>query len=413
MLELGGNNLSGSIPSVLSNLSNLNYLYLYQNQLTGEIPSLLQNLSNLTHFDLSHNQITGKVPVWVVGMTSLEYLDLAHNQLSGTITGQDSVAERIASDGTPLPNLFFLGLNSNRLTGGVPEVLQVLTGLEELYINSNALEGEIPTSLTNLTNLTSADFTYNALYTDDPTLRAFLSSVDSDWEDYQTVAPEDVTLTYVDSTTFELGWTPILYTEDPGGYRVKAGINSGGPYILYDTTIDKGASGMTVTVPSPNQTYYFVVQTRTEPHGNNDNTLDSEFSAEVTSGDKPDINVRYGNKNFADESDTNLGTRPTGLIKGSQFVFTIENLGASPLVLKGVPVVVLYGADAGKFMVSAQPADDTLGVGESTTFTLEADPSWADLPPGSTETVTFGIGMGNNDPDEHPYNFTITVTVQY
>jgi hypothetical protein len=237
--------------------------------------------------------------------------------------------------------------------------------------------------------------------------------VNSDWEDYQTVAPEDVTLTYVDSTTFELAWTPILYTGDSGGYRVKAGISSGGPYMLYDTTADKSASGMTVTVPDPNLTYYFVVQTRTEPHGSNDNMLDSEFSTEVTSADKPDINVRYGSVNFADDSHKNIGTKPASVIKTGQFVFTIENLGASPLVLKGVPLVVLYGADADKFMVSAQPADDTLGAGESTTFTLEADPSWADLPGGSTETVTLGIGMGNNDPDEHPYNFTITVTVQY
>jgi hypothetical protein len=94
-------------------------------------------------------------------------------------------------------------------------------------------------------------------------------------------------------------------------------------------------------------------------------------------------------------------------------VFTIENLGASPLLLTGAPLIVIYGADSDKFVVSAQPAEDTIGVGESTTFILEADPGWADLPPGSTETVTFGIGMGNNDPDEHPYNFTITITVDY
>jgi hypothetical protein len=280
-------------------------------------------------------------------------------------------------------------------------------------MNSNALLGEIPSSLTDLTNLTSADFGYNALYTDDPSLQAFLDGVNPGWENTQTVAPEDVTFTYLDPMTFWLEWTQILYTGDDGGYRVMIGLNSGGPYILYDTTVDKATTGMVVTVPDPGQIYYFVVQTRTESHASNSNTVDSDYSAEVNSGDLPDINVRLGGRNFADGSDTNAGTVPANYIKTHQFVFTIENLGASPLLLTGAPLIVIYGADSDKFVVSAQPAEDTIGVGESTTFILEADPGWADLPPGSTETVTFGIGMGNNDPDEHPYNFTITITVDY
>jgi Leucine-rich repeat (LRR) protein len=42
------NNLTGTIPTELGNLSNLTRLYLSSNELTGTIPTELGNLSNLT-----------------------------------------------------------------------------------------------------------------------------------------------------------------------------------------------------------------------------------------------------------------------------------------------------------------------------------------------------------------------------
>jgi hypothetical protein len=421
-LQLAHNAFTGTIPTELGDLSNLTYLFLENNALSGNIPSALQNLPNLRQLNLSYNNLTGSVPTWVRFLDNLQRLDLSDNSLTGTVTGQATgptlSGENSGSQGdfldfTPLTNLEYLDLSGNQLSGAIPSILGVLTSLEDLYLNSNMLSGEIPTSLMNLTVLDSADIGYNALYTDDPSLQAFLDTVDPDWDETQTVVPEDVYLVYLDASTIEVRWTPITYQSDPGGYRVLYSLFSGGPYTLYDTTADKTISEMEITLPNPSIVAYLVVQTRTEPHSYNDNTVDSEYSEEVVTGNLPDINVRYRSMNFADGSSTNLGTRPANLIKNTQFVFTIENLGASPVLLTGAPLVVLYGPDADKFMISAQPVDDTLGVGESTTFTLEADPSWADLPGGSTETVTFGIGIANNDPDENPYNFTITVTVQY
>ena len=43
-LELGSNNLTGSIPPEIGNLTNLTYLFIYDNQLTGEIPESICNL---------------------------------------------------------------------------------------------------------------------------------------------------------------------------------------------------------------------------------------------------------------------------------------------------------------------------------------------------------------------------------
>ena len=52
-IELGYNNLNGSIPPELANLTNLDYLYLNNNQLSGSIPPQLGNLSNLQYLQLN------------------------------------------------------------------------------------------------------------------------------------------------------------------------------------------------------------------------------------------------------------------------------------------------------------------------------------------------------------------------
>ena len=61
-LFLGGNQLTGKIPSELGSLANLRSLSLRDNQLTGEIPAELGRLTNLTVLYLSGNQLTGCVP---------------------------------------------------------------------------------------------------------------------------------------------------------------------------------------------------------------------------------------------------------------------------------------------------------------------------------------------------------------
>ena len=61
-LDLRDNQLSGSIPSELGNLANLERLTLYDNELSGSIPSELGNLANLQGLWLDGNQLSAGAP---------------------------------------------------------------------------------------------------------------------------------------------------------------------------------------------------------------------------------------------------------------------------------------------------------------------------------------------------------------
>jgi hypothetical protein len=76
-------------------------------------------------------------------------------------------------------------------------------------------------------------------------------------------------------------WTPIAYTDDTGGYRVFVSTASGSGYALVTTTADKSLPGATLTGLTPGADYYVVVDTVTNPHANNGNTVISERTAEV------------------------------------------------------------------------------------------------------------------------------------
>ena len=87
-LWLHGNQLSGSIPPELGNLTNLISLYLYRNQLSGQIPPELGNLANLTDLRLNSNYLSGQIPPELGNLANLRYLRLFGNyQLSGCVPG--------------------------------------------------------------------------------------------------------------------------------------------------------------------------------------------------------------------------------------------------------------------------------------------------------------------------------------
>ena len=109
-LLLRSNQLSGSIPSELGNLVNLQSLSLGFNQLSGNIPPDLGNLTNLQHLALNTNQLNGSIPSELGNLANLQFLSVAANQLSGSIPPELG----------NLTNLRELRLNINQLSGSSP-----------------------------------------------------------------------------------------------------------------------------------------------------------------------------------------------------------------------------------------------------------------------------------------------------
>ena len=84
-MELSFNQLTGTIPPELGNLSSLTFLYLHANRLTGTIPPELGNLTSLEGLGVHGNQLTGTIPTELGNLSSLTFLYLHDNQLTGTI----------------------------------------------------------------------------------------------------------------------------------------------------------------------------------------------------------------------------------------------------------------------------------------------------------------------------------------
>ncbi|KEH25790.1 LRR receptor-like kinase [Medicago truncatula] len=140
--------------------TNLHSLSLFGNLLEGPIPDGFGKVMNsLEYLSLSENNLQGDIPSFFSNMCTLDTLDLSNNNLSGEISSfinKNSVCNRhIFTD---------LDLSHNRITGALPECINLLSELEYLYLDGNALEGEInELHLTNFSKLKVLSLSYNSL----------------------------------------------------------------------------------------------------------------------------------------------------------------------------------------------------------------------------------------------------------
>ena len=176
-LDLGSNNLEGSIPPELGNLTNLTVLDLGFNGLTGSIPPEIGSLAGLEVLDLRGDNLEGSIPPELGNLTNLTVLDLGFNGLTGSIPPEigrlsglevldlrgDNLEGSIPPELGNLTNLTVLDLGFNGLTGSIPPEIGRLSGLEVLDLRGDNLEGSIPPELGNLTNLTVLDLGFNDL----------------------------------------------------------------------------------------------------------------------------------------------------------------------------------------------------------------------------------------------------------
>jgi len=142
-INLAFNNLTGTLPNSIGNLTHLNSISLHINAIGGNIPASIGRLTNLTSLDLGENKFTGTIPDSLASLVNLTALDLDGNQITGTIPSWIG----------NFSNLQFLWLQYNSLSGSIPSSLGNLTALQYLVLQNNQLSGPIPASFGNFNNL--------------------------------------------------------------------------------------------------------------------------------------------------------------------------------------------------------------------------------------------------------------------
>ena len=140
-INLGYNNLNGTLPASLGNLSELQRLIIFTEPLvSGTLPASLGNLSKLQLLEIEYTQISGSIPESLGNLKQLTQLFLAKNELSG------SIPESLGN----LSSLKILYLFGNQLTGNLPNSFASLPQIQSLHLYANRFSGCIPSAYTAL-----------------------------------------------------------------------------------------------------------------------------------------------------------------------------------------------------------------------------------------------------------------------
>ncbi|KAJ9703208.1 hypothetical protein PVL29_004835 [Vitis rotundifolia] len=224
-LHLRNNNLIGELPSSLKKCKSLSFIDLTKNRLFGKIPPWIGgNLPNLTIcqlkkiqiLDLSGNNISGTIPRCLNNFTAMtkkgsltitynfssenpnsaigdwsyvdrglvkwkgrywSYVDrelvkwkgreFEYKNTLGLVKiidlSSNKLTEEIPKEVTDLLELVSLNFSRNNLTGLIPTTIGQLKSLDVLDLSQNQLIGEIPSSLSKIDRLSTLDLSNNNL----------------------------------------------------------------------------------------------------------------------------------------------------------------------------------------------------------------------------------------------------------
>eukprot|EP00934_Nitzschia_sp_Nitz4_P005657 Nitzschia sp. Nitz4//scaffold162_size51285//31375//32697//NITZ4_006972-RA/size51285-processed-gene-0.35-mRNA-1//1//CDS//3329537982//5647//frame0 len=137
-LQLSSNHLTGTIPTELCLLTNLETVRLAENQLVGTLPDCLMGLESMFEFVVQNNDLSGTPPGGWLQLSRLEVLDLADNDFTGDLSFLSGTSDEVAA-----ASLSQLYLDHNSFGGTVPEVLLELSELTEVTFHKNAVKGDV------------------------------------------------------------------------------------------------------------------------------------------------------------------------------------------------------------------------------------------------------------------------------
>ncbi|XP_059302184.1 receptor-like protein 50 [Lycium ferocissimum] len=140
-MDLHSNMINDNLPILPTSLT---YLSLAKNKFTGSIPSSICNLDQLQFLDMSNNSLNNKIPPCLLQKTDLlVVLKLGRNKLSGVLA--DTFALNC--------NLKTLDLSNNDLEGKVPTSLERCAFLEVFDIGNNKIRDTFPCMLKKISSL--------------------------------------------------------------------------------------------------------------------------------------------------------------------------------------------------------------------------------------------------------------------
>jgi Leucine-rich repeat (LRR) protein len=327
-INLPNNNLNGNLPPEIEDLPNLTILNLANNEITGLLIPQLEQLSALEELNLSNNALRDSIPDWIGNFANLEVLKLGGNRLN------DSIPASIGN----LSNLRVLRLEFNRLVGPIPSTISNLTSLEELQVQANLLSGPIPAGFTSLSSLTTLNLSFNAFSASGAVLISFLNGLQANWQATQTVPPTGFAAQVLSAVRIQLTWNEVSYQDDPGGYMIRFGKRAD---ALNDSLLipAKDSTSVIISNLDSDSTYFFTIQTFTDPHDDNDGRVFSAPSATISartlrriSQVERDALIALYNSTFGDDwtnkanwKDT-LGNFKDPGLENTWFGVTINNL---------------------------------------------------------------------------------------
>ncbi|MBB6521841.1 hypothetical protein [Pseudoteredinibacter isoporae] len=119
-IDLGDNNLIGTIPKSISNLNKVRVLVLGKNKLYGQIPSEISGMKSLFLAHLGNNYLSGKIPHSLNKMKKLASFEASDNFLSGRLPPVSVVEGRLS----PISYV----VEQNAITGDFAENLRLRRG---------------------------------------------------------------------------------------------------------------------------------------------------------------------------------------------------------------------------------------------------------------------------------------------
>ncbi|KAJ6368069.1 hypothetical protein OIU78_000611 [Salix suchowensis] len=199
-IQIGRQNLQGTLPSNLQNLTQLERLELQYNNISGNLPSL-NGLSSLQVILLSNNKFTSVPSDFFAGLSSLQSVEIDNNPFSNWVipesiqsaSGLQNFSANSANISGSIPSFFgpdafpgltilrlafndlegglpasfsgsqvqSLWLNGQKLSGGI-NVIQNMTFLREVWLHSNGFSGPLP-DFSGLKDLESLSLRDNSL----------------------------------------------------------------------------------------------------------------------------------------------------------------------------------------------------------------------------------------------------------